>query len=508
LNKQEVLAWADLRAATGHDDTPALYRRARAAMGDQAMPLTSLVAYANFLRQKGDGPGAAGVLDELVKRTGRDDPQFGRLLQWRAAVLASVCRQVSAPDADLRRRTAAALREVLDAPLPDDIRRDALRELVALEDADALPECLQLINTFDALVGADPYLNYVRTAGLWQDLNQQIAAGKVSDDDARDRAKAIGDALEDLAKTARDANDPSTQRRALLLTAQTLGQPPIRDARAALALLQANSSLLNSEPATKVSTAQLRVEMMLDLGMFDQAAVAINDVGVAAGDAGGAMAVLHLAETLAGRFDTAEAGRRGEVQTQVVALVNRALATTGLDPIQQATLALHAARALVAVNAAADAQAVIDPLLANDTVRKEQTIWLGLSLLKARALTIGAKHGEALSLLAELAGRFPKAYAVQLARGQCQMSMAQAQPAAESFRQARAQCKMGSDAWWQTTVNLCEALRAGGQSAAAVDILRVATALNPAPGDPVIGRDLIRIRAGLGMPATQPSQQP
>jgi len=488
LARDELIQWADLLAATGRPEALDAYRSA-AATGP--LPIEQSAAYVSLLVKQGKFSDVADACDDLLKRMEKEkgpgplslgvlDP-FLFVLQCRAAAslkLLAASGQ-AAPDT-LRNRAIEALRAVVDSSLDAAVRRDALRQWVALQGGRvtaATGPCLAVLKANPNLVAGDPYLEYSLVAGKWVAAATDEAGGP--DDIARTvQARGLAEEAAALEKSAALAHQPGIAARAALLRAQILASPLLRDSRAALTVLAAQWDTLRAEPETAAPAGWLRVELMMDVGLLDAASKALAELPDG-GKSESPQALLRLAEALAGRAAGLPPQAQAEVQREVLRFTDRAMSMAVSDPATFRTVRRRAARAMSAAGALADAQRVLTDLLAAEEARKDPRAFLDDSLLLAQVLERAGKPEESMKRLDGLAERYADSAALHLSRSRCLAALGRHEESAASARQARASSAPGSEDWCRATIALAEGLAAQGHTAAAADILRVAGALHP-----------------------------
>lgn len=503
LAREELLAWADVLAAAGRPDATAFYDRARAGSGGP-LAAKDLVSYVALSIKEGRLLAAADACDRLLAALPPADPQRVQALEWRAGALLRLLGETApaARPAPLVERTLAAFQAVAESPAPDAVRRDALRQYAALKGEREGPAgAVPLLAAHRTLVEGDAWLLYALAAGEAERLAADMEAGGLAEAEASARAAEVLAATDRALAAAEKAADRPILARATLLRARTLAGPPLRRRREALAALQRSPDVLKEDAAVAGSAAWLRVELLLDLGLAEEASKALEEA--AGGSARGEPeARLRLAETLALRYAAVAPEGRAEVQRRVLALAESALAQAAGDEARFADLALRAGRALLEVDAHADARRVLDGVLASERVRADAARRREASLLAAEALRRGGQLNPAIALLDRLAAEDLRAADVHLARGRCLLDLSQPGPAAEAFRAARGLAREGRRDWCQATLALAEALAAANRAGDAADILRVAEALYPDFGDPELRGRLRalrrRVEAGPG----------
>ena len=149
------------------------------------------------------------------------------------------------------------------------------------------------------LVEADAYLLYARAAGRWVLLSNRQAGGDAPGADAE--ARRIVAECAAAGKLAGKAGRTDLAARSALLAAQVLSAWPLRDGQAALKALRDSWAVLSAEPTTATAAAWLRAEVLLELGLTNEALKAISDLPEA-GSTGPAGLLLRLAEALADRY--------------------------------------------------------------------------------------------------------------------------------------------------------------------------------------------------------------
>lgn len=502
LTREELLAWADVLAATGRTAALDVYRRARAG---GPLSVDQSIAYVSLLARKAVYADVAAACDELAARLEAAHPQRSAVLEWRAAALLKMLEAAGRqPPADLRTRTLDALRAVVESTAAAPVRRDALRQWVAAQGAaGGLAACVDALLAHPDLVAGDGYLAYSQAAGKWQRLSEAMAAGAVDDAVASAQAQAIVQEVLALEKPA--AGRPDLAVRTALLRAQVLAAPPLRDSRAALALLTAQWDALKADAQTAEAAGWLRVELMIELGLVEAASKALAELPDSASP-NSPLALLRLADTLAARSADLAPAAQADVQREVVRFCERAMAMGVSTPQSFRTVSERAARALVTVGAYANAQGILTNLLASPEVQKDPAATLDNTLLLAEALLRSGKAEEALKRLDALAERHAEAARLHLARSRCLAALERYEEAVASARKSRMLARAGSEDWCRATLALAEGLKGQGHAAAAADILRVSEALYPAFGGADLRKKLRTMRESLdGRNASRPA---
>jgi hypothetical protein len=484
LTRGELLDWADAQARAGHLAAAEFYQRALAMSGD-ALSAEQLAGYATLMWRRGDAVATAEACDRFLGAVAADHRERETMLQLRAVALLRQFKSPTddSPPAALSGRLLTALEAVVESGLPIEVRRDALRQWVALSARrGSFGVGTRLIAKHPDLGGDDPYLLYAEAAGRWQALAAKLAAGRVKETDAGETVRRVLRLLVDAEKRGQGAKALQLVARSALLRAQILAAPPTRDTRAALEVINQKWTMLKAERATAESAAWLRVELMMDLGLVDAATAAVAELQ-GEGMRGRANVSLRLAEALARRYEAAELRRRGEVQRQTVSLCNRAVSQATRDETAFVAAARRAARALLTVQAGADAEALARKLLQTDSVRGDRNATLRCSLMLAEALTLGNAMNEAHKVLSALAVDYPRSVDAHLALGRCYTRLRRPGKAVETFREARRISRPGTVPWCRATLALAEGLQAQRHARAAGDILRVSQALYPEFGN-------------------------
>ena len=485
LARDELLAWADVQAATGRIEALDAYRRARAG---GPLSVDQSIAYISLLARKAMYPDVAAACGELVTRLAPAHPQRNAVLGWRAAAMLKMLDAAGreAP-AELRTRTL-----------------DALRQWVAVQGrAGSLAACVDALLAHPDLVAGDGYLAYSQAAGKWQKLSEAMAAGGVDDAVASAQAQAIIQELASLEKPL--AGQPDLAVRTALLRAQVLAAPPLRDSRAALTGLTAHWDDLKSDPQTAEPAGWLRVELMIELGLVEAASKALAELPDGASP-NSPVALLRLADTLAARSADLAPAAQADVQREVLRFCERAMTMAVSSPQSFRTVSERAARALVAVGAYTNAQSILTNLLASPEVQKDAASTLENSLLLAEALLRSGKAEDALKRLDAIAGRYADAARLHLVRSRCLAALERYEEAVASARKSRMLARAGGEDWCRATLALAESLRSEGHKDAAIDILRVSEALYPAFGSADLRKKLRAMREGLeGRSTPRPS---
>jgi len=498
LARDELLAWADLLAAAGRDDAVAFYNRARKT-SDEPLQARQLLAYIALAMNQQRYAETADACDRLLLLLGPDDAKRPSVLERRAAALLKVLEAAKKEPrpARLVDRTLDALQAVVPGPSSARIRRDALKQWVAIQSKrSGLATCLKMLADHSDLAKGDAYLLYSHAAARWQVLSADVEAGAVERGAAEGRARQILSDLEAAAKAAAAAEDSGVASRSTLLRVQVLARPPVADRRQALSVLDAELGTLQDDPAVAGAAAWLRVELLLDLGLIEEASKALAKVPEGT-EKGSPLARLRLAEALARRYATVRDAGRAEVERRVLDLCDAAVAGAVTDEAQFVAVSRRAARALLDVHASSDARRFLEKLLASRIVRDDPKRFEDCSLMMVEAYRQGRRLNQAIGLLHQLAPRFPKSVPVHLALGEVYLDLGQADRAVESFRKARGLCRPGSPDWCRATLALAEGLAADKHAPDASDILRVAEALHPDFGDPELRSRLKALRRRL-----------
>ena len=502
LARDELLAWADVQAATGRIEALDAYRRARAG---GPLSVDQSIAYISLLARKAMYPDVAAACGELVTRLAPAHPQRNAVLGWRAAAMLKMLDAAGreAP-AELRTRTLDALHAVFESTADAPVCRDALRQWVAVQGrAGSLAACVDALLAHPDLVAGDGYLAYSQAAGKWQKLSDAMASGGVDDAVASAQAQAIIQELASLEKPL--AGQPDLAVRTALLRAQVLAAPPLRDSRAALTGLTAHWDDLKSDPQTAEPAGWLRVELMIELGLVEAASKALAELPDGASP-NSPVALLRLADTLAARSADLAPAAQADVQREVLRFCERAMTMAVSNPQSFRTVSERAARALVAVGAYTNAQSILTNLLASPEVQKDAASTLENSLLLAEALLRSGKAEDALKRLDAIAGRYADAARLHLVRSRCLAALERYEEAVASARKSRMLARAGGEDWCRATLALAESLRGEGHKDAAIDILRVSEALYPAFGSADLRKKLRAMREGLeGRSTPRPS---
>ncbi|NLF32646.1 MAG: hypothetical protein GX591_17360 [Planctomycetes bacterium] len=469
LTDAERLAWADVLAAGNHAEAVEVYRRAEASMGGGFPPQARLALATALLRQGRFGEAADACDALLADRTAPAD-LAGRALQVRAGALLRAA-QASPEDVAGAARLAAALLAVSDgADVPAEVRTDALRQWVTLTRRHhGEASCTATLERRPALVAGDPYLSYALALGRWQAARQQD--GGPADADVA-RVEQLAAAAEQLARRA-GAGDLAA--RAALLRAVALAARGAAGTHAALAVLNDARPLLASCEATASASAWLRLRLLLDAGLIDQAAAGLPEASAADEPD----VILRIAGLLADRAAPSDPAARG----RIVALCNRALERLAGDGAAYRRAARQGAGILLKAGAHVDASAILERLLADPAVTADGATHLACSLMRVDALRQGGAINEADALLDRLNAAWPDSPEAHLARADMKLALNLPEEAAAACRKARLAAPEGSVPWCSATLQLARALRASGHHGAAADLLRVSGALHPAFGN-------------------------
>ena len=492
MTAAERLTWAPVLAAVGrHAEAVASYERGLAGAG-ASPPAESLVAYGALLRHQGDPAAAANVFARALAPGSTADADLRvRLLQWHATCLleALAKRPKDAPDQSLVEKTLAATWEVVQSAASDEVRRDMLRRWVAIQSRlKATLACRGALSEYEDLAGDDPYLCYMSALADWQFLQASLEPAVEPTGAAVALARQVARNLAEAEAAAEGQGSAELAAMSALLRGQVLAGAPLGDAQAALRVLEASGQALTACPATRGPAAQLRVALLLELGMVDQAKEAL------AAGAGSARLALEVAEALAQRYGHAEADTRGQSQAGVISLCNRAVAQSIRDGGDYQRIALDAVAALLQVDAYADGKHLLDPLLVSLSRDGDSGRIIEAALLNAAALRGSGEADRAAAALEPMVERFAASAELRLALARCRVAQGEPQRALDSFREARKLSVPGSDLWWRATLGVTETLHAGDQQRAADEVLRVAVAIHRPPRDATLRLDVRRLQ--------------
>jgi hypothetical protein len=395
----------------------------------------------------------------------------------------------------------SALQAAVESPLPEPTRRDALRQWVAVvaRSGDFGP-CVDLLDRHESLLGGEAYLLYARAAGNWRRLKDRPADAQ--DPPAAEQAAKAAARARAAAAQARKDGLADLSARSALLEATVLAWPPAGKTKEALKVLEDSAELLKQDPATAGPSAWLKVELMMDLGLTEEAVklLAALPEGTARGKG---ELLVRLAEAQAQRYSDAGARR------QVVELCHAALgASASGQEATYAALARRAAAAMLKVGAAVDAQELLGRALALQAVKDDPAACLDCSLMLGQALQQAGKLDQARRHYKDLAESRPDSPEVHMAAGRLEMQARQGDLAVDAFRRSRRLCREGTAAWCSATLALAEALAADGHAAAAAEILRVSQALHPQFGTAELLAELKKMTETLRQAIAAESPRP
>ena len=496
VTREELLAWADLRLATGRPGVAGLYTRA-AGMPGPPLSVERLLRYAALLWRQKDYARVAATCEELLERIKSDHERAGTLLRMRLAALMKVQAGLKpeAPGRDRRRaRIVSSLEDIVESSLPAATRRDALRRWVSMRAAGgSLADCLKMVgpDRHDDLVAGDAYLLYARAGGRWQEFSAAARAGKTPGD-AKKTCQAIAAALAEARSEAAKSGNTAIEARSALLGARILAGPVMKDSLGALTILNSARTVLAAEKATSAAAGALRLQLSLELGHADAAAEALRDIQQR-GHEGRAEAVIKLAEIFSQRYAGAASGK-GNIQKKVLEFCGKAMSGAVGGPKTYVAIARRAARTMLAVEAWADAERTLRNLLRSAPVKADKATHLDCSLMLADAMLGGKKQAEAVTYFRQLSRRYPESAEVFLATGRCELLMRDPKKAADAFRNARKLSPRGGEAWGRATLGLADALAREGHVRDAADVLRVAAVLYPDFGNVELRAELVKMR--------------
>lgn len=496
MRPDELLRWAELLAAASRPEAERIYARLWSSPG-RNMPADAMLTYATLLWRKGESASAANVCDEFISRHAPAHARLASAAQLRAAALLHA--YAAAGGAKIhpaaRARVLDALAVAVEANLPADVRRDALRQWVTVRMHGG-GNCQEMLRRHRDLVAGDAFLLYVGAAERWQTLAGRMTAGAVEPKQAAKDAAQIAATLGEARKYGELSKRGELAANSALLRARLLAGKPLRDARAALEALNGQWKLLQSQQATAMPAAWLRVELMMQLGLLDGASEALAEVRKS-GAASPTDVALRLAEMLANRFEDTPLAEAGKLQRRVLVLCNETLAQSVADRDEYYRRARRVGAVMLKVHAFADTEFFFTRLLAEPGNIPDRSVVLDATIMLAEALRRNDKPAEGLDRLARLAEAHPDSAELFLAVGRCELALLRPKAAVIAVRKARKLTERGSVDWCRMTVALAEALRAAEHAAAAEDVLRVAQALYPNFGNAELKARLIRLRRSL-----------
>ncbi len=470
MNRQELLTWADMLAAIENTRAANYYQRALAIQGTK-LSAKRLYAYAALLWKQDDLIGTADTCDILLKQSDRGETYFPKAVRLRAAALSRQwSRTPPASRTDkLQSRLLASVEVIVSGEYPEAVRRDALRQLVAVFSRKAgLAACVKMLVTHGTLVKDDPYLMYARAAGRWE----TFLAATANNQPLQDLSIVLAD-VQTAADSAKRARNDSLIARSALLLAKIHFSPSKKDSRAALRILRDASDAIETDKTISAQARLLRAGLLMDLGLPDLAQKEL--AGSRNTDSSASLQLLlQLADSLADRFD-GTAGRR----ETIVDLCNQALAASLQDAARYNTTAERSARIMLRVGAHAYAKGILTKLLDSPAVRSDSQTTLDCTLMMAEALTQAGQLDRCRSLLTKLIKQHPNSAESHLSLGRLKMHLRQPAAAVASFRKTRELAAPGTVLWCKATLALAEGLQKQGHEDAAEDILRVAAALYP-----------------------------
>lgn len=488
----ELAAWAGVLWEAGREEEALLsYEKAAAGTGPSLDP-DGLYTYAILLRKAGRYVQAADGCDRLLAQASVDHPRRAAALQLRALVLLDAMAAQTEPAAALRDRAVAALRAIVESELPIALRQDALRQFLALQEDGDLGAALVYLDAHAELVTDDPYLMQARAVADWQRLSRQITAGAPSEPQTNEQMRHVREQIDAALSAARAAGNEEMIASCVLARARLLAGPPLSDTRGALQALEQDSELFESQSRVSREATHLRLELLLKLGLLEQALTLLNAIPEpASGPAGPGQ--LQLAELLVQQYAGA-AQNRNKVREHVLNLCQQSLTGSVTGGEDYTGTVRRAARCLLAVGAAADARRILEGIQSDAALRKNPQVRLDCMLMLADCYQQEGRPEEALRRLETLAAAFPREPEIHLARGRCLAALRLPDKAAASYREARKLSTAGSPEWCRATLALAENLRTGGQASAAREVLRVSLALYPDFGSPELLSELKRMQ--------------
>jgi hypothetical protein len=464
----EQLQLARIQAAAGMPDAAATAYAAIPA--DQLTPQDSR-AYGLLLYSLGRHATAAEVLARALSQVRPENGDRVRLLQAYAAARLQVARD---PKADAAARTAAidAMGQLARATTDPAVRRDALRSWAYLnEQAGTFDPASDVLAAGKSDVDNDPYLYVLTAQSRWRAAQARRSRGDAPSAETLASGKTISSDLQRLLPKA----EPELAPALVLLMAQIAAGTPDAGPKVALDLLRRHEPLLKADAPSAPQLAALKLELLMELGLTDEAESVAARL---APEALPATTSLQLAGMLARRYGQSAdvPQQRGEIRQRVVRLAQHALARQG--PARYRQTAVDAARLLLQVDAFADVRAILSGIAAGTG---GTTVPAGddaeTVLLLAQAMQ-GEGQADAARRLLEAATRdHPESGPIQLAMGRFQQGLKQWDAAAAAYRAARERLAPGGGDWWQATLGLADVLVQSRRPQAAVEIVRVANTL-------------------------------
>lgn len=488
MTNDELLQWADILAAAGREDAIEYYLRAKK---DSARPIGTdrLLTLIRLYGQQKNLQGVADITEEFLTSAPVKHKLRTAVMQLRAEALMSLYRDKSVTP-DIRNKLLSqlleSLMEVVTSDASPEVKRGALQEWVALSQAFLpLAERIKMMEKFSDLVKNDPWLLYTQAACKWLLLCQNPSA----EVNKQKHTKIISE-LQDSRKLATDTNTSDIAARSVLLEARILLAKPIDDPHTALRILNDNAKLLTSDN-DKAVAEQIRLSALVQLGMVDEA-VRLLEKSDNKTSSPHTETLLKLSEALGQRYTSLTEKEKPVLRKQVVSLCSKALASTAGNDRSYHLAALRIAKVMLSVQAGPDAERLARMCLKStpDKITKNS---LAPSLILAEAFVVQGKLNAGAKLLDKLSTDFPKAPAVLVLQGRCELELRRPDKAAAAYRKARKLNRKGSEGWCIATLGLIRSILASEEKDNAGNIIRICRVMYPNFGNPQLRKQLLNV---------------
>lgn len=429
----------------------------RLAQGD--IDVTGAVRVATTLDHAGLHDEAATAWNAILERTPPDDPSRPALIARFAIALDRAA--AARPGADASRAAAEAFALLVDMPIDQRIRIDALTSWTS--HARSAFDARTILETLDRraeLTRASLELRRRRAAAAWDLAGAERRQADIWPE--------LEPELEDIRSQAIADADHDVARAAMLMLAIGLSDSEIARKPEALQILRARADIESLAPPEPTAAA-LELSLLVDLEFISEAEALASRAIQASTDPILAAPAMRVAEALAARDSLAECERAAALATSA-----RSLASPTSPSFVD--LSRRAATILASCNRPGAAIPLLESLLDQKLATDSQTASdIGLQL--ASLLADAGRLDDALARLDDTTSTAPESLAL---RGHLLTAAGRHADAVDSLAKAWRDLAPATPAWCTTTIDLADALsRIEGRQQEARDLLRAVALLYP-----------------------------
>lgn len=440
--------------------------------------IRAVMAYGSVLWQVGDLPKAADCFSRAMRLLDDVDPLKHTAARWHAQCLYQ--QAISTGKSSTRLRACVALSGLVQTHPARNVRLEALKQWVSLEQIDAgLASAATVIAQHHVLAGDDAYLHYITASDQWEQLKTAVTAGTIEPDAGTTLARKLIDDAAGMAQVASKADDKQVAGGLTQLQARICASSLIQEPKRAMTLLDEAQQLLGQ------SQLQLKALFLIDANQPDRLWELLKDTDtqdVLSADAW--VLIINAFSNLALRRsdDLLLGDRAAEL---AIKAWNASPSIDGRIGIAQSLVKLQQWEICLT-------------LLGHDLLPDTDA---QLNLIIGQALLGQGKEVEqAVKVLSQVAIDLPDSSEAHLWLALASARNQQHTAACVHFRHVRSLEKPATRPWWQATLGLAQSLAATGQSQAAKQILQVTLTLYPVIGDDALANELVALLGRLQTP--------